>query len=594
MFPIPSSEKLIETKTCTHCSASFPITDKDLEFYNKVSPVFAWKKYSIPAPTFCPNCRQQRRLSFRNERKLYKRKCDATGKDIISIYSPDKINKVYHQDFWWSDKWDPMDYGRDFDFSKNAMEQFSELQKEVPEMNILSKMNENCEYVSSVGNSHNCYLISDSDFCEDSMYSAIMKKSKNIVDGLHIYMCENTYNSINCTDSFNLINCFECNGSQFLFGCARLTNCSYCYDSSNLINKKYVIKNKQVTELEWQEFIKSAPMPSLRDFWIARNRYIIESENIIGNNIYKSNNILTSYNIGECENIRYSTLLNWSKNCGDVDAFGINLSRGYECISIGSESDFICFGDIITSNCRDIFYSHCMSWSQNCFLCSGLRNKSYCILNKQYTKEEYEELVPRIIEHMTKTGEWGEFFPSSISPFGYNETVASEYFPLSREEILGNSSFVKELSETKRKTEDLVSETKSPALQAPSLQRGLQFNWSDYEAPFPRVEKIIKASMLSDDISKIPDDILNWAIECEVSGKPFRIIPQELEFYRKHHISIPHRHPDQRHLDRMSLRNPRKLFERRCDCCKKDIITTYSPERPETVYCEGCYNKEIY
>jgi len=30
----------------------------------------------------------------------------------------------------------------------------------------------------------------------------------------------------------------------------------------------------------------------------------------------------------------------------------------------------------------------------------------YCILNKQYSKEEYEELVPKIIEHMQKTGEW--------------------------------------------------------------------------------------------------------------------------------------------------------------------------------------------
>jgi hypothetical protein len=26
--------------------------------------------------------------------------------------------------------------------------------------------------------------------------------------------------------------------------------------------------------------------------------------------------------------------------------------------------------------------------------------KEYCILNKQYTKEEYEILVPKIIEHM--------------------------------------------------------------------------------------------------------------------------------------------------------------------------------------------------
>jgi len=44
----------------------------------------------------------------------------------------------------------------------------------------------------------------------------------------------------------------------------------------------------------------------------------------------------------------------------------------------------------------------------------------------------------------------------------------------------------------------------------------------------------------------------------------------------------------------MNLRNPRKLYERNCDKCGEDIQTTYEPSRPETVYCEECYNKEIY
>jgi hypothetical protein len=67
-----------------------------------------------------------------------------------------------------------------------------------------------------------------------------------------------------------------------------------------------------------------------------------------------------------------------------------------------------------------------------------------------------------------------------------------------------------------------------------------------------------------------------------------------LDFYRKHNLPIPKRHPDQRHLDRMALRNPRKLFDRKCDKCEKDIKTTYSSDRSEIVYCEECYNKEVY
>jgi hypothetical protein len=125
------------------------------------------------------------------------------------------------------------------------------------------------------------------------------------------------------------------------------------------------------------------------------------------------------------------------------------------------------------------------------------------------------------------------------------------------------------------------------------------FKYSTYEAPFPKVDKIIPASKLPSNISEIPDDILNWAIEDEerktMGLNPlFRIIPQELEFYRKHNLPIPKRHPDQRHLDRMKLRNPRKLFTRNCDKCGENMQTTYAPERPEIIYCEECYEKEVY
>jgi len=118
--------------------------------------------------------------------------------------------------------------------------------------------------------------------------------------------------------------------------------------------------------------------------------------------------------------------------------------------------------------------------------------------------------------------------------------------------------------------------------------------WSGYESPFPKVEKTIPADKLPDNIADIPDDILAWAIICEVTGKPFRIIPQELAFYRKHSISIPRRHPDQRHADRISLRNPRKLFDRKCDSCSDTMQSSYAPDTSQKVYCETCYNKQSY
>ena len=95
-------------KNCKNCNKGFEITDEDREFY---------KKFEVPESVFCPACRQQRRLSWRNERNIYKRKCDLTGKDFVSNYSPDKPFTVYSPEAWYSDDWDGLEYGMDLLFS---------------------------------------------------------------------------------------------------------------------------------------------------------------------------------------------------------------------------------------------------------------------------------------------------------------------------------------------------------------------------------------------------------------------------------------------------------------------------------------------
>jgi hypothetical protein len=183
----------------------------------------------------------------------------------------------------------------------------------------------------------------------------------------------------------------------------------------------------------------------------------------------------------------------------------------------------------------------------------------YCIFNKQYSKEEYEKIVPTIIEHMISTGEWGEFFPIELSPFGYNETVAPEYFPLTKDQIT----------------------TKN-------------WKWCDQEDVIPNVSKSIPSKNLPDSINDIPEDILNWAVVCGETGRPFKIIKQELEFYRKMELPVPHFHPEERQRKRMVHRGDRKFWTRNCDKCQKEITSTWSPERPEMVYCEQCYLETMY
>ena len=81
---------------------------------------------------------------------------------------------------------------------------------------------------------------------------------------------------------------------------------------------------------------------------------------------------------------------------------------------------------------------------------------------------------------------------------------------------------------------------------------------------------------------------------CEITGKPFKLIKQELLFYVQNGIPLPTKHPDQRHKERMKMRNPRELHERNCAECGASIITTYAPYRTEKIVCEECYRKLVY
>ena len=577
-------------QTCKNCQQSFEIAEDDLKFYKKVSPIFEGKKYLIPVPSLCPECRHQRMAVWRNERSIYKRKCGLCFKEIISEYSPDKNYITYCKDCFWSDNWNQLEYGFEFNFSKSFFKQFKKLMEKTPVLALFNVNTYNSEYCHRIFEGRNNYLsfiaLYEPENLIHTFYTISCKDSIDITYSQKIelgYELTDAENSYNCKFSHRIKNCSD---SWFLEDCI---GCKYCISCKNLHQKQYCIFNKQYSKEGYFNFIKDTELhkysviqkiknETAKFFLSFPNRDIIKinCENSVGGNIERVKNSYQVYDAYELENVRYCTMCEKSNNCIDCFGFGCNeFSSNSISLEYVSNLNFCA----TIANCSNLLYCyHCSADTSNCFGCVGLKKKRYCILNKQYTKEEYEKLVPKIIEAMKspkspltrglghpldKGGlgdcEWGEFFPSSISPFGYNETVAQEYFPLTKEQALSKG-----------------------------------FKWSDYELEFPHVEKTIPANLLPEIISEIPDDILNWAIQCEVTGKPFKIIKPELDFYRKMNLSIPRRHPDQRHKDRMALRNPRKLWKRNCIKCNAEIQTTYVLEKPEMVYCEDCYLKSVY
>ena len=165
----------METKKCLLSGTEFTITDKDIEFYDQMSPVFNGAKYTIPSPMLCPATRTQRRMAFRNERYLYEKTCCFTGKPLVSMYHPEDERKVCDTRLWFGDDWSAFDYGRKVNFDRPIFSQVGELWNDVPMMTLYYTGNsENCDYTNHFGGgktaSKNCYLCFNSGDDEDCMF----------------------------------------------------------------------------------------------------------------------------------------------------------------------------------------------------------------------------------------------------------------------------------------------------------------------------------------------------------------------------------------------------------------------------------------
>jgi len=552
-----------EIKNCQNCKMDFIIEPEDFLFYEKIN---------VPPPTRCPDCRQQRRYAWRNERTLYRRDCNLCGKSTVTIYSPNKDLKVYCINCWWGDGWDPASYGLDFDFARPFFEQFKELQTKVPRIAVFNKNNINSDYTNHSGDNKNTYLSSCAFDDEDVMYSNWIMKSRNCMDcsyiyegGERLYECIDSRKSFKCQFGFLLESCIDC------FYCYDCHNCNHCFMSSNLRNKSFIFKNEQYSREAYLEKIKEYNLnlykirEELYKEFISLminnsiHRYVISERNINcdGSMLFNSKNTKICFDSDSVEDSKYIFSVISVKSSLDLYHIGWGTELAYEIH--GSKGYYNCQYCNHSANNTDMMYSDSCQNCRNLFGCICVKKGEYMILNKKYSKEEYEKLKEKIIEHMKKTGEYGEFFPPSISPFCYNETQGNYYMPLSKEEV---------------------------------LSRGWQ--WEDKIAGIFGKETI-RQEDIPDNIKDINDSITKEIFKCITCTKNYNIIPDELTFYKRENIPMPRNCPECRYKKRFALRLPRRLWHRSCmkEGCNNEFETSYAPERPEIVYCEKCYQQEV-
>jgi len=364
----------------------------------------------------------------------------------------------------------------------------------------------------------------------------------------------------------------------------------------SLRNKQYYIFNKPYTKQEYQAAVEGFAFGSFRSCTALNARFdefalqfpkkfafVTKTENVTGDVIENAKNCLHCFEIkAGAENCKYLVTGGFDiKDSYDVVAGGAKSESLYEALGVGPNCQNVLFSSRIQES-FDVRYSAECYTNAHLFGCVSLRNKKHCILNKQYTEEEYEALIPKIIEHMNampyvdqkgRAYRYGEFFPPELSPFAYNQSDAQEFFSFSKEEAIQKGYCWEEATERSHKT-------------------------------------TVPAAELPDDIGKAPDSVLNEAIECSHAGRcdqrcsvAFRIIPQELALYRKLGLPLPRLCPNCRMYERLKRKNPLKLWHRQCMCdkanhshegkCPVEFETSYAPDRKEIVYCEQCYNAEV-
>lgn len=562
-----------ENQICQNCKNDFIIESDDFSFYEKMK---------VPPPTFCPTCRRIRRLSWRNDYSLYSRKCFLCTKNFISVYEPSKFQEVLCPKCFHGDSFDAYEYGVDYNPNKSFIEQVIELYYKIPKLGIVNDndiASINCLYTNDVAFSKNCSMVFIAWRIENVLYSTNLGLGKDLCDCLGIFeeaeysyeavmsgkiaYCKNVYW---CNSCINCVFCYDCRGSND------------CFMSFGLRNKKYVFKNQQYTKEEYEKILNSYELHTRSGYLKAKKEYLdyiksfprkfAELRNCVnstGTDMIRSKNVKASNTSSFSENSKFVHEGVSFNTCYDC-AVGGETELAYECIT--PDHSYNSLVTIESWKNNNIAYSIDSHSCQNVLGCIGIKNGQYVILNKKYSKEEYQKLYEYIVNDMKKRGEWGEFFPSNLSPFGINETQAIHQLNFSKKEAINKG-----------------------------------YNWQDnIQQTFGK--ETIAQEKVPNSIDDVHESIINEVLKCESCNRNYKILENELVFYKRLKIPIPLYCFFCRYKERQGLRPGYDLVSKECDCentkhnhigkCKNSFETLFTEKEERPIYCEKCYQAEVY
>lgn len=295
---------------------------------------------------------------------------------------------------------------------------FTELQKLIfAQPNLPSSVmnTENCDFCSEVYNSKNLSYCFDTYSTTDSFY---MFDSFMCADSGD---CDYAVESELCYESVDPFKCFNCNFTEYCANSRDLDYCVRCFNSNdmfgcvNLSNKSFCIFNRQLTENEYREkiveFKKMPPEKVLtiveelkKKFPLTQTIEAYNDNTYYGNYIHYDKNCYLCFDAAHDENCSYLYDSFYCTNSLDLTYTGHN-ELTYQALD--SSNLFNCNFAIHSTNCQDSSYLFRCFNVKNSLGCISLKNKEYCILNRQFTKEQYEQISGQILQELrTQDFEW--------------------------------------------------------------------------------------------------------------------------------------------------------------------------------------------
>ena len=611
-----SWEKILSWHNCIWCDEEFPLFEKEKKFLDK---------NDFPVSELCFDCRIRNMIMRRNDKKLFWRKSDKSWKKILSLFSDNYNWKVY--DYSEYDKEEGF-WNINFQIpeSWNYLETYYKLLKKVPRSGTdIFWSNENIWYCNRAWYLKNSYYsfrcFGDS---EDIYFSAIISGSKDVYNSSDVYSSSIVSDSVRIHNSYKVFHSDDIHDSKKIYFCYDLKNCEDCIFSSNQVWKKYLIFNKQYSEEEYNkmknDFIESTWSYNIYN-WFVNKYYDLLSRSIkkATNNIWSEKSFWDQ--LDNSKSSIYCFWVLWPEDCinshiwfpsPQKSVFSSYWFWQIESMYFSSWSwpETNCYFSMNTENWSDTYHSQKLKNCKNSLFCFWIQDQEYSIFNKRYEKEEYKKNFQKIKNDMIQSWFRWKFFSPEKSPFTINDTILGEDFPLRKIIFVKNYNWedFDDLQSLERYEEILDEDWKwdiyilepdkliSKAILDLYWKQKMKTTWrtKESEVNIPEWIKLINYDDLVDDIMDVDNTILEDAIICKDSKRPFRIVKKELEFYKKYNIPLPRIHPDIRIKEKNKRKPKIWLYLVKCNKCNEETLSVHRWDKWYKIYCESCYNKEIY